>query len=193
MCLDSVKTVKYQDFSEWRFRGNYSSYTNAYAVHLHFTSFFKISPDAIHILKCILVLLKGLQNRPRFSELTFKCWYCSIFSPRSPPDNTVQDTNGMKSWAQIFLLISLQEKIRAFDEWNSFQHSCFVSPLTISCTLLLAKLIILSATRNTILGEDNLQFKTVHKVLSCTKRYMKCLKSYCHIFMLLLILKWWPI
>ena len=89
-------------------------------------------------------------------------------------------------WAKIFLLISLRKEIRAFDEWNSFQHSCFVSPLTIFCTFTLAKLIILSATRNSILGKDNLQFKTDNKVLSCTKSYEVCEKLLSY-FMLILI------
>ena len=117
-CLGHVTTDKFQVFSEWRFRGNYSSYTNAYARSASTYIVFPSSPW------CYLFISWSvsrscwwgfLQNGVRFSELTLKCWYCSIYSLRQTAllCRSALDTNVMKTWDQI------QKEIRAFDDWNS--------------------------------------------------------------------------
>ena len=96
MCLDSVKTVKYQKFSELRFRGNYSSHAHecrcsASTFYILFSRFFLMLFISWSVSSSCW---KGSsQNRLRFSELTFKCWYCSIFSPRSS-QTTIHPVHG---------------------------------------------------------------------------------------------------
>ena len=181
-CLGHVTTDKFQVFSEWRFRGNYSSYTNAYARSASTYIVFPSSPW------CYLFISWSvsrscwwgfLQNGVRFSELTLKCWYCSIYSLRLIDSTTVPLGPRYKC----------NEDLGSDPERNQgiwwLKFSILASSLTISCTLLLVKLIILSATRSSILGEDNLQFKTDKTVLPCTKRYLWSFEKLLSYFMLI--------
>ena len=115
----------------------------------------------------------------RFSELTLKCWYCSIYSLRQIDSTTVPLGPRYKC----------NEVLGSDPERNQgiwwLKFSILASSLTISCTLLLVKLIIWTATRSSILGEDNLQFKTDKTVLPCTKRYLWSFKKLLSYFMLL--------
>ena len=92
--LLNIKSFLSEDFVEIIHR----MHTNAGAVHLHSTflhPFFSRFSLMLFISWSVSSSCwKGSsQNRLRFSELTFKCWYCSIFSPRSS-QTTIHPVHG---------------------------------------------------------------------------------------------------